>query len=441
MELREARRRIEEQADLHAFISISDEEGVGTVVAVKDLVDVAGMVTTAGGVILPNEPAEHDAPVVGRLRREGCVVVGKTNLHEFAFGVTSNNPHYGAVRNPHDPTRVAGGSSGGSAVAVAAGMCDWAIGSDTGGSIRVPASLCGVVGFKPALGTIDLTGVIPLSWSLDTLGPMAADVTVVARAFSMMSGEAVSTESPNPPRLAVPRDWIAGLDEPTQRAWRLVSRGWPEIEFVDRDRLFRAGLTILLVEAATYHRRWAEECPEKYGADVLAHLKRGLGVPGVDYVAAMRERSRLVEEVDQAMDGIDALLLPATAIVAPLVEAGDEVREPLTRFTRPFNTTGQPVVTLPAPVSGLPVGMQVVGRTNVETLRTARWLEREGHNLSPGKPRTSFRLCSAATRSHRSGASRASGSAVRRSAGCESSSSSPRSRECGCWTSPADREP
>jgi aspartyl-tRNA(Asn)/glutamyl-tRNA(Gln) amidotransferase subunit A len=383
MELREARRRIEEQADLHAFISISSEDGFGTVVAVKDLVDVAGMVTTAGGVVLPNEPAEHDAPAVSRIRREGCVIVGKTNLHEFAFGVTSNNPHYGAVRNPHDPTRVAGGSSGGSAVAVAAGMCDWAVGSDTGGSIRVPASLCGVVGFKPALGSIDISGVIPLSWSLDTLGPMAPDVSTVARAFTMMSGEAVSTGSLDRPRVAVPRGWVADLDEPTKRAWRLVSQGWPEIDFVDRDRLFRAGLTILLVEAATFHRRWVAECPEKYGADVLAHLKRGLGVPGVDYVEAMRERSQLVAEAELAMDGIDALLLPATAIVAPRVEAGDEVREPLTRFTRPFNTSGQPVVTVPAPVAGLPVGMQVVGRTNAETLRAAMWLEREWHNLSP----------------------------------------------------------
>jgi aspartyl-tRNA(Asn)/glutamyl-tRNA(Gln) amidotransferase subunit A len=382
MELSEARRRIEEQADLHAFISISDEDGAGTVVAVKDLVDVAGMVTTAGGIILPNEPAERDAPVVERIRREGCVVVGKTNLHEFAFGVTSTNPHYGAVRNPHDPARVAGGSSGGSAVAVAAGMCDWAIGSDTGGSIRVPASLCGVVGFKPALGSIDIAGVIPLAWSLDTLGPIAPDVSTVAQAFSMMSGEAISTGSPERPRIAIPRGWVAGLDGPTERAWRLVSQGWPESDFVDRDRLFRAGLTILLVEAATYHRRWVAESREKYGADVLAHLERGLRVLGVDYVEAMRERSRLVTEAERALDGVDAIMLPATAIVAPLIEAGDEVREPLTRFTRPFNTTGQPVVTLPAPVNGLPVGIQVVGRTNADTLRAAVWLEREWHNLS-----------------------------------------------------------
>src|SRR5258706_1490268 len=165
---------------LAGLISVSDEGGAGRVVAVKDLVDVAGMVTTAGGIILPNEPAERDAPVVERIRREGCVIVGKTNLHEFAFGVTSVNPHYGAVLNPHDQSRVAGGSSGGSAVAVAAGMCDWAIGSDTGGSIRIPASLCGIVGFKPALGTVDLTGVIPLRSSPDTHCPLAPDVAPAA---------------------------------------------------------------------------------------------------------------------------------------------------------------------------------------------------------------------------------------------------------------------
>jgi len=380
VDLREARRRIAERAELHAFISTSSEEGTGTVVAVKDLVDVAGMVTTAGGIILPNEPAAKDAPVVERIRREGCVVVGKTNLHEFAYGVTSTNIHYGNVLNPHDPGRVAGGSSGGSAVAVAAQMCDWAIGSDTGGSIRIPASLCGIVGFKPALGTIELTGVVPLSWSLDTLGPMAPDVATAARAFSIMSGQTVDMDRPARPRLAVPAGWVNGLDEATERAWRLVSNGVPEIEFVDHDRLFRNGLTILLVEAATYHRRWATEFPEKYGADVLGHVRRGLGVLAVDFEEALRERPRLREAAEHAMDGVDALLLPATAIVAPPVGAGDEVREPLARFTRPFNTTGQPVVVLPAPVRGLPVGMQVVGRTNADTLRAALWLEREWMN-------------------------------------------------------------
>jgi aspartyl-tRNA(Asn)/glutamyl-tRNA(Gln) amidotransferase subunit A len=352
---------------------------------VKDLVDVAGMVTTAGGIILPDEPAKHDAPVIEMIRAGGCVVVGKTNLHEFAFGVTSVNPHYGAVLNPHDTTRVAGGSSGGSAAAVAAGLCDWAIGTDTGGSIRIPASLCGVVGFKPAIGSIETTGVVPLAWSLDTVGPIAPDVASAAQAFTMMSNQKVSLDRVDRPLVAVPRGWVAGLDTPTAAAWRLVSSGLPEIEFVDRDPLFRTGLTILLVEAATYHRRWVGEFPEKYGSDVLAHLKRGLTILGVDLVQAMRDLPRLIVAAEEAMEDIDALLLPATAMVAPPVGAGDEVREPLARFTRPFNTTGQAVVALPAPVprGGLPVGMQVVGRTNAGALRAALWLEREWKNLSP----------------------------------------------------------
>jgi aspartyl-tRNA(Asn)/glutamyl-tRNA(Gln) amidotransferase subunit A len=382
MDLASARKRILERADLNAFISVSSEEGEGTVVAVKDLVDVAGMVTTAGGVILPREPAAHDAPVVRRLRDEGCVMVGKTNLHEWAFGVTSTNPHYGAVRNPHDIERVAGGSSGGSAVAVAAGMCDWAVGSDTGGSIRIPASFCGVVGFKPALGSIDTAGVIPLSRSLDTLGPLAADVASAARAYSMMSGETMQPGPARRPRLAVPKGWVADLDEETDRAWRMVSAGLPEVDFVDRARLYGAGLTILLVEAALYHRRWVAEHPEKYGADVIANLRRGLEVLAVDFAETMEAWPRLREDAARAMDGIDALVLPASAIVAPLIGAGQEAREPATRFTRPFNTTGQPVVSLPAPVRGLPVGIQVVGRTNSGALGAAAWLEQEWKTLT-----------------------------------------------------------
>ena len=382
MEIEEARRRIKARSDLHAFISVSRESGPGTVVGVKDLIDVAGMVTTAGGVILPDIAAASDAPVVARLRHHGCVMVGKTNLHEFAYGVTSVNPHYGSVLNPHDPSRVAGGSSGGSAAAVAAGMCDWAIGSDTGGSIRIPASLCGVAGFKPAIGSVDTTGVIPLSWSLDTLGPLAPDMSSAARAYSMMSGEPLVDSAGSEPRVAIPAGWPFELDEPTTRAWRLISKGVGEIEFIDHARLFQVGLTILLVEAATYHRRWAAECPEKYGADVLAHIRRGLGILGVDFEEALRERQALRESAARAMEGVDVLLLPATAIVAPPEGSGNEVREPLARFTRPFNTTGQPVAVLPAPVEGLPVGIQVVGKSNESTLRAALWLERRWKELA-----------------------------------------------------------
>jgi Asp-tRNA(Asn)/Glu-tRNA(Gln) amidotransferase A subunit family amidase len=289
--------------------------------------------------------------------------------------VTSVNPHYGAVRNPHDLDRVAGGSSGGSAVAVAAGMCDWAVGSDTGGSIRIPASFCGVVGFKPALGSIDTTAVIPVSRSLDTLGPMAADVAGVTRGYLMMSGEKASSEPVREPKLAVPAGWVVDLDEPTARAWKLVSAGLPEVEFVPREPLYSVGLTILLVEAAVYHRKWAAESPEKYGEDVIGHIRRGLAVLAVDFDEAIVAWPRLRQEAVGAMEGIDALVLPATAIVAPPMSSGVEVREPITRFTRPFNATGQPVVTLPAPVRGLPVGIQVVGRTNSGALAAAAWLE------------------------------------------------------------------
>jgi aspartyl-tRNA(Asn)/glutamyl-tRNA(Gln) amidotransferase subunit A len=361
--------------ELNAFISRSNEKGSGDAVAVKDLVDVRGMVTTAGGIILPDVPAESDAPVIGHIRQAGCVIVGKANLHEFAYGVTNINPHYGTALNPHDPSRVAGGSSGGSAVAVAAGMCDWAIGSDTGGSIRIPASLCGVAGFKPTFGSIGIGGVVPLSWSLDTLGPIAPDITTAARAFSMMSGEAVDLSGLERPRLGIPRGWVSDLDEATARAWALVSEGVAEVDFPARDRLFPTGLTILQAEAATFHRKWATESPEKYGADVLGHIRHGLVIPAVDYVNAVRERPRLQAMAEKAMEGIDALILPATAIVAPRTDAGNEVREPLARFTRPFNTTYQPVAVVPAPVEGLPVGIQVVGRDNVGTLRAAMWLE------------------------------------------------------------------
>jgi len=377
MRVDEARARISERSELNAFISVSEETGDGAVVAVKDLVDVRGMVTTAGGIILPKVPATEDAPVVARIRKQGCVVVGKANLHEFAYGVTSINPHFGTVRNPHDPTRVAGGSSGGSAVAVAAGMCDWSIGSDTGGSIRIPASLCGVCGFKPAFGSVDINRVIPLSHSLDTLGPLAPTIAECAIAHAMMSGEEVTLDGLTPPRLAVPAGWIAGLDEPTAEAWRTVSEGLPEIDFPSRDSLFQAGLTILLYEAAAYHRRWAAEVPDRYGADVLRLIKRGLDVPAAEYEHALVERKRLEGAALAAIEGYDAVLVPATAIVAPPEHGADEVREPLSRFTRPFNTTRQPVAVLPAPSSGLPVGIQVAGRTNAETLRAAAWLENQ----------------------------------------------------------------
>ncbi len=335
----------------------------------KDLVDVKGTVTTAGGIIMPPQPMTQDAELVRVMREHGCVVLGKTNLHEFAFGVTSRNPHYGDVLNPRDPARVAGGSSGGSAAAVAAGMCDWAVGSDTGGSIRIPAALCGVVGIKPTYGAISTLGVVPLARSLDTMGPLAPDVATAARALEMMGGPTAAIG--DPPRktgdftVGVPARWVADLDGPVSRTWATASAGLPEVEMPDRRELGRCGLTILYAEAAAFHRRWLDTVPEKYGTDVRARLARASEVTPAEYQEALVDRERLKEQMARAMEGLDAILVPATAIVAPLVEHSD-VRNLLDVFTRPFNTTGQPVVTLPAPSDGLPVGVQVVGHPGRE---------------------------------------------------------------------------
>ena len=375
MRIQEARRRIKENAHLNAFISLTEESGEGEVVAVKDLVDVAGTVTTAGGLLLPKTVAARDAPLVANLRAHGCVVVGKANLHEWAFGVTNNNPHYGPARNPRDPERITGGSSGGSAAAVAAGLCDWAVGSDTGGSIRVPAGLCGVVGFKPTLGTVSTEGVWPLASSLDTMGPLAPDVRTAARALEMMAAgggiaveEAVRTSDF---RIAVPRGWFEDLDEETRAAWRGVAGDLPEIDFPTWADLGAPGTVILDSEALALHRRWVESTPESYGADVLANLKRGYERTALDYLGALENQRRLRREVAQAMEGWDAILVLATARVAPKIADSDGVRPLLTRYTRPFNVTGQPVVTLPAPSRGLPVGVQVVGAWGADAL-TAR---------------------------------------------------------------------
>jgi Asp-tRNA(Asn)/Glu-tRNA(Gln) amidotransferase A subunit family amidase len=378
----EARARIAELGHLNAFISLSDEQGDGPAVAIKDLVDVAGLTTTGGGRILPDVPAVRDATVVRHVRQHGCVVVGKTNLHEWAYGSTNFNAHFGVARNPVDPERVSGGSSGGSAVAVATRMCEWAIGTDTAGSLRIPASLCGVVSIKPTYGTVATAGVIPLSKSLDTVGPIARDVDGAAAALAQMT--LAPLPSPGAPRrlaeLRVGRpggNWVEGLDEQTAAVWESVCGTFPEIAIPPRAEATAICTTISMYEASQFHRGWVEQHPDRYGdQDVLNRLRAGLEIPEADYRLAIRSRSALSREMAAAMSGWDALLAPATALVAPRVDDRD-VREPMTRFTRPFSATGQPVVTIPAPTSGLPVGIQVVGHPQQEAalISVARTLE------------------------------------------------------------------
>lgn len=379
----EARRRARDSADLNAFISFTEEQGDGPAVAVKDLIDVKGTVTTGGSDLLPDSPSSWDAPVIAEIRKRGCVVVGKTNLHEWALGATSNNRHFGPVRNPRDARRVAGGSSGGSAAAVAAEMCDWAIGTDTGGSVRIPAALCGVVGLRPTVGTVSTEGVLPLSSSLDTVGPLATDVATLTTALEMMSGGSfVPNDIPSlgSLKVAVPAEWIGDLDAEVESVWKSVAKDLPEIDFPDRQRLYGCATTIIMEEAARFHRRLVHDAADRYEAGPLKDIRMGLEVSRESYVSARVEKRRIDREIEKALADWDAVITPTTSCVAPLLEQSGTaaVREQLTRFTRPLSLSGHPVITLPAPTAGdLPVGIQIFGKfgRDADLLRIAAAFE------------------------------------------------------------------
>jgi aspartyl-tRNA(Asn)/glutamyl-tRNA(Gln) amidotransferase subunit A len=384
------RARIRKHAALNAFICETTETGRGTVVAVKDLIDVQGTPTTAGSVVLDTTPARADAPLIAPLRQAGCLVIGKTNMHEWALGPTSANRHFGPVRNPHDPTRFAGGSSGGSAVAVALRMCDWAVGTDTGGSIRIPAGLCGVVGFKPTFGSVDTSGVVAASQSLDTVGPLAPSVLETLRAHEMLTGQRQDYSEPsawNRLRIGVPGGWVTGLDDATAVAWAAISKGIPAIDFPSRESLASAILPIMQGEASANHRQRIAQHREQYGTDVLAFIEAGLAVTATAYLQAKREQAQLTEDFEIAMLDYDAILLPTTARVAPPIEEGDAAREALTRFTRPMNLTGHPAFSVPLPgVLPLPIGVQIVGHRGADRAlgRVALALERHLAGETPG---------------------------------------------------------
>ena len=350
--------------ELNAFISLLPTEGDGPRVAIKDLIDVAGSVTTGGGRVFPQIPAETDAPMIRRLRADGCVLVGKTNMDEWAYGALGANEHYGDMHNPWAPERIAGGSSGGSAIAVATGAVDWAIGTDTGGSIRIPAGMCGVVGFKPTTGTIDRTGVMLLSRTLDTVGTLASDVRTAVRAAKQLAGvdraPLVVPSSLANFRVGVPRAWIDDLDDTSAAVWTVVSAGLPNVDLGARDEIAAPALVILDFEAAARHRDSIEEDGGRYGAAVAAKIRSSMAIGEPAYRDALAQQIVVRKRVAAAMAHMDALLLPVTTSVAPHRTAIGS-RAQMLQYVRPFNTTGQPVIALPAPSAGLPVGMQVVG--------------------------------------------------------------------------------
>lgn len=362
----------------------------GIPIGVKDLLDVAGTRTTSGSAV-PRPVADADAPVVRTLREAGAIVIGKTNLHEFAFGTTSDESAFGPVRHPLDPARSAGGSSGGSAAALALGMCCGAIGTDTGGSIRIPAAACGIVGLKPTFGELPCEGVVPLSTTLDHVGPMALTVADVALLFEGMGGVPVHNATADGGALrigALGGYFLNPLDTGVRRALdaarqALADAGHVLVEANVRRAEWTADvyLHIVFAEAACEHASSLEAHGQHYTPGVRLRLETARYVLAEDYVRAMRLREVLREEVDGALHGCDALLLPALAIPAPPIGASTvsvdgavlPVRAAMLKLTQLFNLTGHPAIALPAGVGsdGLPRAIQLVGRRG----QTARLLQ------------------------------------------------------------------
>lgn len=354
----------------------------GIPIAHKDLMWTKGVRTTSGSKLFADFVPESDAPVVAKLAEAGTVMVGKAGLHELAYGITSDNPHFGTIRNSRNPEHSPGGSSGGSGVAVATGMAFIATGTDTGGSIRVPASFCGVAGLKPTYGLVDRRGVQPLGLSLDHVGPLARTVGDIRLAMDAMAGPARRKPAPSSIqeiRVGIPENFYfdtvapevkTAVQDAGRRAEKLGVRMIP-VRVPDIEALNTAGLVILLSEATAVHQANLHRRGD-FGSDVLALLDQGSLIPAADYVNAQRVRKLLLQEFHALFQGIDCMFTPATPITAPRIGqteitldgAVHNTRILTTRFVRGFNALGFPALSIPCGVSaeGPPVGLQLVGR-------------------------------------------------------------------------------
>ena len=368
----------------------------GIPIGLKDLYYTKDIRTTVGSRILREFTPDYDAAVVERFDAAGAVLLGKLQMHEFALGATSVNPHDGPAHNPWDVTRITGGSSGGSGSAVASGQCMAALGSDTGGSVRIPAGLCGIVGLKPTFGLVSRHGVHPLSWSLDTVGPMtrtALDAAIVMNAIAGHdSRDPSSAQVPEQDftegigdgltglRIGIPDDFFYDvIDEEVSaaicEAAGVLAELGAEVERCSIPALNHClGISsaILVTEAAETLISHMRERPEDIGADVRARLYLGAMTPAVDYIKAQRARTAYNEQLADAMNTYDLLLAPTAAVGAPgidqeSIEVGGQVENALSlmsRLTRAFNLTGQPTVSVPCGFTsdGMPIGMQLAGR-------------------------------------------------------------------------------
>jgi aspartyl-tRNA(Asn)/glutamyl-tRNA(Gln) amidotransferase subunit A len=410
--------RIADGSDLNAFITVLGDSAMaearaaerdiragryrgplhGIPISVKDLVDVAGTPTTAASAV-PARQASTDAPLVRRLREAGAIIVGKTNLHEFAFGTTSDETAFGPVRHPKDRNRSPGGSSGGAAVALLEGMCFGSIGTDTGGSIRIPSAACGIVGLKPTLGELSCDGVVPLSTTLDHVGPMGrtlADVDLMFRALASRQADERETAGTDPaPVLGVPeRYFLDRLDPEVRRAFdrtrRAIAGAGHEVAVTDiagASATADVYLHICLPEASAFHAPTLDAHAAKYSPGVRLRLEMGRYILAEDMARAFQLRERLTRAVDDALARCHALLLPALPIVAPPIGApsvdvdGESLptRAAMLRLTQLFNITGHPAIAIPngATSGGWPTSVQLVGRRGGTRalLRTAAALE------------------------------------------------------------------
>ena len=418
-----ADRALEQAARAEAEISGGSYRGQlhGIPIGLKDLYYTRDIRTTVGSKILRDSVPDYDAAVVERFDEAGAVLLGKLQMHEFALGATSVNPHDGPAHNPWDVSRITGGSSGGSGSSVSAGQCMATLGSDTGGSIRIPAGLCGIVGMKPTYGLISRYGVHPLSWSLDTVGPMTRSTRDAAIVMNALVGH----DPRDPSSSQTPaRDYVKGIDEGITG----LRIGIPEDFFYDvidsevsaaicqaagvlselgavvegcsipaLDHCLGISSAILVTEAAETLFAHIRDRPDEIGADVRARLYLGAMTPAVDYIKAQRARAAYNEQLDSAMQTYDLLLAPTAAIGAPridqeFVEVGGRQENALSlmsRLTRAFNLTGQPTVSVPCGFTsdGMPIGMQLAGRKwkDAVVLRAAHAYEAatEWHSRRP----------------------------------------------------------
>jgi aspartyl-tRNA(Asn)/glutamyl-tRNA(Gln) amidotransferase subunit A len=395
---------------LNAFITITPEQALrdakaadadlaekrwrgplhGIPIALKDLIDTAGVKTTAASALFADRVPRTDAEVVVRLRNAGAVMLGKLNMHEFAYGDSSAQSHYGPVRNPWNPNHVSGGSSGGSAAAVAAGLCYMALGSDTGGSIRQPAAYCGIVGLKPTYGLVSTRGVVPLSWSLDHIGPMCRTVMDAALALQPIAGydpQDTNSLATTPPdyaaalrgrpaalRLGIPRAvFYEGLDAEIERTVNEALRALRGLSASVQDVQLPSYKTLPIVgaEAYTYHAPYFTKTPERYQPMTRRRLEAGSKVTTPVYIEARRELDRLRRAVLGVFQAVDLLITPTTPVLPATVQ--DALNDPGTpppggvapslRNTQPFDIYGLPCVSVPCGFSksGLPVGLSISG--------------------------------------------------------------------------------